>query len=176
MNNKRARKNSFSWLKLTFIILLLMIISIVIYFFITYNFIQKSKQTGFDETKQYVLETTDIIHIEHVERFQELDEYHIVFGQNDAGEDQLLFVSISNPDEEITIVNEADIIHIDELKKQWSSHCKACKLISVKPAMIDHTPLWELTYYDDSNRFVFDYVSIYDGSEFEKIRLQRKFK
>lgn len=64
----------------------------------------------------------------------------------------------------------------ETIEKQWQSNCKQCKLIATKPAFLGDTPLWELTYYDEKNRYVFDYVSMYDGSEFEKVRLKRKFK
>lgn len=176
MHSKRAKKTSFNLLTLFLIVFLIIALIVLVYFIYTYNAIQQSKQSGFAKTKSDVLKQTELVEIDHVERFQEIDEYHIVFGKTEENEEQIVFVPKTNEDEELTIVNLTDIISKEEIEKQWLSQCKQCKLISIKPAILNQTPLWELTYYDDSNRYVFDYVSLYDGSDFEKIRFQRKFK
>lgn len=174
--HRRSGKTSFSLVKVSIISVLIILLIVLTYFGVTYNALQKSKTAGFQSTKDHVLDQTDIIQIHHVETFQEMDTYHIVFGKTAEDIEQVIFVPISNPDKALTIVDKADIIGKEVIETEWSSHCEQCKLVSIKPAMLSHTPLWELTYYDGSNRYVFDYVSMNDGSSFEKIRLQREFK
>lgn len=175
MQRKKA-KTSLSLFKVILLILGFIFLVMTIYFVMTYYSIQTSKTKGFQKTNDLVLEMTDLSEINETVRFQEIDTYHIVQGKTTENSDQYIFVPISNPDEDLTIVNQADIINKDEIEKQWSANCDQCQLVAIKPAMMNHTPLWELTYYDASNRYVFDYVTMDDGSEFERIRLQREFK
>lgn len=176
MQNNRQKSFSFMWIKLGVVFLLIVMIVMITYFIVTYNGLQKSLNKGFTETTDVVLAETDIVEIEQIERFQELAEYHIVFGKTADGIDQIVFVLKDNQTENITIVNRADIMDKDIIEERWRSNCQQCNLISVKPAFLSRTPLWELTYYDESNRYVFDYVSMADGSLFETVRLKRKFK
>lgn len=173
---KQNIKSSLSLLRIVLLILCIVFLIILFYFIFMYYSIQQSKTKGFAETKEYVKASTDIVQIEAIERFQEIDTYHIVEGKTKDNIEQIVFVPISNPDEKLTIIEKKDLLTRDEIEKIWRDDCSSCRLVAIKPAMINHESLWELTYYDESNRYVFDYVSMEDGSNFEKIRLQREFK
>lgn len=62
-----------------------------------------------------------------------------------------------------------------DIINQWQKQCDQCKLVKVTPAMIDEKPLWEVTYWQGSDNYIMDYLSIYDGDRFEQIRLKSMF-
>lgn len=53
---------------------------------------------------------------------------------------------------------------------------QTCKLIRTTPALIDDELFWELTYINDTDKYVFDYYTIDNGQLHEQIKLLQMFK
>ncbi|WP_158701733.1 cell wall elongation regulator TseB-like domain-containing protein [Lentibacillus sp. Marseille-P4043] len=165
-----------SWLKWILLIICLVLISCLIYIGFLYHSIQESKNAGFNDTKERVLKNTELTEIDRISKFQGKKTYHILFGSTNDQDEKIVFVPIpSSKSENITIIDASDILHEQNVIDQWQEQCKKCELIDVTPAMIENKALWEVTYKDSSDRYTFDYLSIYDGSRFQQIRLKSMF-
>ncbi|WP_176555813.1 DUF5590 domain-containing protein [Virgibacillus ndiopensis] len=176
INKQYSRSIVPKWLKWTFLVLCLVLISCFIYSGFLYHDIQLSKTDGFSQTKKKVLDETELSSIASISRFQGLTEYHVVRGSTKEEEDKLVFVPIENESEKLTIINTKEIISKQNIKEQWQAQCNKCELIEIMPAMVKEKPLWEITYKDNSGRYIFDYLSIYDGERYEQFRLKSMFK
>lgn len=169
-----------NWIKWGLIILSLIIVTCFIYGVVLYNTIEKNKTAGFDETKEWVTQDTDITTVSSIERYHGKEAYHIVYGQTDDEIDKIVFVPLQiNKDEEkkeLIVVDLADIMSKKAIQDQWQQQCNNCNLTKIVPGVEDDQLLWELTYVDDANRHVLEYVSIYDGSQYEQFRFTQRYQ
>ena len=163
-----------SWTKWAILVLFLIIIAILIFLTILYSDIQESKTNGFPEAKQRVLQETDVVDIEDTLRYQGDTLYHVIYGKTEENESVIVYVP-EDKDEKITIVNQNEIISYDTVKEKWENKCINCELIDIVPAIIKEDALWEITYYDETKRYVLEYVSIFDGTEYEEFRFKKMF-
>src|SRR5690606_149451 len=160
-----------TWTKWTLLGLLLIIIVIFFFLISLYSDIQDSKTHGYSDAEQRVLQETDVDKIEDTRRYQADSLFHIVFGK--TKEQSVIVFVPENVDEELTIVNQSEILPYDTVKENWMNECVNCELIDIVPAIIKGNELWELTYYDEANRYVIDYVSIFDGTKYEEFRFKK---
>lgn len=178
---KKVEANKkYRWMPLFIVILSFVLITCLIYIVYLYNAIQTGKTKGFTETEEYILANTDLVNIEAIEPFYDQHTYHVVFGMTKDEEQQIIFIPINdetdNATSDITVVDQSDIIPKEQVLQQVNDQCQKCKIMQVQPAIIDENPLWEITYRDTSNRFILDYISMYDGSRFEQLRFKQMFK
>lgn len=166
----------FSWLKLFIYGFIVLLIGFIIYGLVLYNGIQNSKTEGFTKTEEKVLAKTDITNINYVIRSHGEEFYHVVYGKTKKGTEEIAFVPMSDNKGKITTVSQSNIISEKAIQSQWENSCNSCELVRIVPSMIKNKPLWEITYWDKANRYIIDYLSMYDGSQFEQYRLKRIFK
>jgi len=161
------------WLKWTLISLCFFIVIVISYTVYIYIHIQNEQKDSFSQTKQRVLADTNIAYIEDVQQFQSEKAYHIVFGKTKNNDEKFLFVPLH--DDEMVVINNEDIIAEEQIYEKWRARCQHCDLIQISPAMIDNEPLWEITYNDD-DMYTFHYVSMIDGTMYERLQLTQMFK
>lgn len=137
--------------------------------------LNEERTAGYSESTKEVLNQTSMAEITNIETFNGKEAYHVLQGTNEAGEEKLIFYPLEGNEKTLTTIDTEDIMSRKAVRDQWRTNCNSCKLIKITPALIDEEVLWELTYYDENNRYVFDYISIYDGSPYEKIRYLRMF-
>lgn len=174
---KNEKVSWFTGKKVFTIILLLVITFVVLYLLYFYQSILSSKVVHLDKTKDFILNETKIESIDDVYQFQDEEAYHIVFGTDKKGKAYVVFLQLSKKltKEEMTTFPLDALYTQEQIEQQWNADCKECTLTGSSPAMMDDTPLWELTYKDRSNRYVIEYVSLEDGSIYEKMKLLRKY-
>lgn len=156
-------------------ILIILFISFI-FTIVFYSQIEKRKTTGFSETKSQVLDKTEVTTINKIERFHGEDAYHIVYGQTSDGHQVFVFVPISNESKDMLTVDQSEIIAKEKVKSIWAEQCDDCKIKKITPGIVEDDFVWELTYIDGKNRYVFDYVSLYDGDPYELLRFKQLFK
>lgn len=164
------------WVKWGFISLLIITLSCLIYMIVLYNNIQRDKKAGFTETEEIILHETDLIKINDIERYHGENAYHIVFGQTENNEHKIVYVPLNDEDHDLIIIDQSEIMSQASIEKQLQKQCNTCKIISIVPGIEDNELLWELTYIDDSNRYVLEYVEIYDGTQYEQFRFTEMYK
>lgn len=163
------------WGKWIFITLCILIVTCLVYGILLYNTIQKNKTAGFDDTIQWVIEETDITEVISIERYHGEKAYHIVYGTAQGNKDMIAFVPLYEKGK-ITTIEQSNIFSREMVEEQWYKQCNACKLSKITPGIENEQPVWELTYLDESNRHVFEYLSIYDGSQYEKISFTQMYQ
>lgn len=172
LQHNRTSRHPLKWViyGVSSIILICLIVVIVLY-----SQVEKNKTAGFSETKTQVLAETDLTDIHTIERFHGEDAYHIVYGQTSEGDKQVVFVPFANEEKDILTMDQSEMITKDAIEKQWSEQCDHCQLIKTIPGIVDDDFVWELTYVDESNRYVFEYFSLSDGEPYETFGLKRLF-
>lgn len=174
MNKSSRSALILKWSLVTFIILL---IACVVYMIFLYYEIQQTKTSGYTDVKEIVLRDTEVTEIDQILRFHGDKAYYVVYGKTIGAEEQIVFIPFEQKqdDEGLTVIHQKDTISKDSIINKWQEQCNNCKLIKVIPGMLNNEPLWEITYIDPSDRYVFDYLSIYDGSQYEQLRFKRMF-
>lgn len=164
-----------NWKNIIGLFLLLVIIAVSLYVFLTYQHIQKTKAAGFDNVENIVLSETDVESIEEISRFQEEKAIFIAKGKDAEGEMWFVFIPQDyEKDDDIEKYSTKDLVSPTGIEDNWADECEDCELKKSAPAMMDGEPLWELTYLDTTNRYVLAYFSFEDGSEVETLKLQNK--
>ncbi|MHA6251126.1 cell wall elongation regulator TseB-like domain-containing protein [Oceanobacillus sp. CAU 1775] len=166
------RKTWFVW---SSIILSILFISLLIYAIFLYMDLNEKRTAGFDTTKTQILDQTSITDISSIEKFNGEKSFHVIFGENAEGEEKLIYYPLEGNEKTLTIIDAEEIIPKSSIINSWEKECTSCHLIRVIPALIDEEPLWELTYYNENKRYVFKYISVYDGSTYEEFSYRRMF-
>ncbi|MFD2133290.1 DUF5590 domain-containing protein [Pseudogracilibacillus auburnensis] len=167
-----------SWKRVIIICTLILFIFLIIYFISFLRYIDDSKLVDFDATEQIIYDKTDLTAIDDAYHFQEENEYHIVFGHDSDGEEWIAFVPLSKKTikkDDIVVIRADSVLTREQIENNWLKECKQCTLTGSTPAMINQQPLWELSYTDNANRYVIEYVSLKDGTTYEQMRLIRKY-
>lgn len=197
--NQQQNLTWFTWKRLIALLIVILLIIVAIYGFYTYKKIKASKTSGFEASTQIILDETEIAEIDEMYAFQHDILYHIAYGKSDDNESLIAFVpkSIAKKDKEkendekqeknerneaddeemkdIITVKGSDMLSKENIEAKWKEECDQCTLKSSAPAMIDDTPLWELTYFDPNNRFVMEYRQLEDGDVYEQLKMNRKY-
>lgn len=163
------------WLKITLILLFLIIAAIVTYGYIIYSNLLEQKESGYDKSIEQVLRETSLTKIDTKYKYFGKDNYHIFWGTTDDKDKKLVFFPLDK-DNEIITLDDSEVISKQDVEQQWKNKCQSCTLMKVRPAMDDGTPLWEFTYKSKQDRLILEYVSIKDGSDYEKYRFNQMFK
>ncbi|WP_164218900.1 DUF5590 domain-containing protein [Virgibacillus sp. YIM 98842] len=171
-NETSTVKKFFKWAGFSLVILF---ISAAVYSIFLYQDIMGDKTDNFAETESQILDATSLVSIDKMEQFNGADAYHVVFGENDANENKIIFYPLEGQEKNLTILDESEIVSEETILSLWSESCSECDLIKAVPAIVDENVLWELTYVDESDRYILDYVSIYDGSRYEQYRFTQIF-
>ncbi|WP_077326636.1 cell wall elongation regulator TseB-like domain-containing protein [Virgibacillus siamensis] len=164
-----------AWLKWTIGILCIILLSCFIYSVYLYYDIQKTKTASYPEVQQTVKHETNISSIDKIEQYHGEKAYYIVYGQTKKMQKKIAFYPSSDKGGNIKVIDRKKIIPETSIQKAWKSQCGTCELVEITPALIGEKAAWEVTFIDESDRYVFDYLSIFDGSRIEQIRLKQMF-
>ncbi|MCF3941616.1 cell wall elongation regulator TseB-like domain-containing protein [Oceanobacillus alkalisoli] len=163
------------WLIFSMITFLLLFISMFIYGIFLYMDLNSERTEGHEATKRELLKQTEITEISKIENFNGEAAYHVVYGKSEEGNGKIIFYPLEGNEKTLTTVDSTEVLAPSSMIDRWQSDCRTCQLVKITPALLDEEILWELVYYDENDRYVFDYRSIYDGSDYEEIRYLRKF-
>lgn len=176
INNRYSRFNEKRWFLWSTVLFLIVLISCIIYMVFLYIDLKDSKTAGFEETKKQILSNTSITSIEEIEQFNGNEAYHVIYGKNKDNDGKIIFYPLKGKEKNLTTIDQTEIITKKQVLSQWKEQCKGCELVKIVPALVKDKALWEITYNDKSDRYVLDYVSLYDGSRYEQYRFKRMFK
>lgn len=179
MNRIMRRQNSQftvpSWAKWGILGLVLVLVACFIYLFSFYNDVQQSRTANYQNSKEEVLDNTKVTQIKKITQYYGEHQFHVIFGTTKNGNKKIVYVPLDDKNNKLTVIDGSKIITQQQMKDQWKQQCQNCKLIDITPALESNEALWEITYIDDSDRYVFDYLSIYDGTRSQQYRLKSIF-
>ncbi|HEY4602490.1 MAG TPA: DUF5590 domain-containing protein [Cerasibacillus sp.] len=172
---EKEKRFKLTWLKWLVVLCSLLIIGIMVYSVYLYYTILKNKETDFLQSEEIILEQTNLTTIEKVERFHGDTFYHVITGLTRDGDIYFAYLPKKNSKkkQKITLINHANILPKSQIKANWLKTCESCYYVSMTPGLIDERPVWEMTYKDGAGRYVFDYLSMYDGESVEQFRFKR---
>lgn len=171
MKNKGTLAKWFKWGSVVFATIVTLLL---IYGCILYKSIQNDKTKGFDESRKIIFSETDITDADEMFAFYGEEAFHILFGKTNTNEEKIAFFPLDH-DGGITVIDQTKIISKEAIEQTWKKRCSNCHLINIAPAMIDDQPLWEMTYKDDRAKYVIDYLSMDDGSRYERYSFKQRF-
>ncbi|KKE79363.1 hypothetical protein WH51_07610 [Bacilli bacterium VT-13-104] len=176
MKNKQfSQSTGLNWIQKSFIIFIAIIVVAVIFGVYIYLGTMKNKTANFEQTKEVILEQTPITKVDKIELYHGDEAYHLVYGSDKKGEEQIIFYPLKGKEKDITTISMSEIIPKEQILQSWQKNCANCELNKISPALINDQLLWEITYYDENDRYVLDYFSIHDGSSYEQYRFNRMF-
>jgi len=155
-------------------IIAIFVVSIIYTLFLYYD-VRHDKFTGLNHAEERVASETKMTTIDTISRFHGEDAYYVMFGETKEGDKQIAFVPLLNKEKKITMIDQNEIISKESVEKQWYNECNDCDLIKITPGIIDDDPVWELTYVNEKEHYVIEYVSIYDGSTAEHVKVKQMF-
>ena len=90
------------------------------------------------------------------------DSYNVVVGKTKDGTKKVVWLPNDNKKKAVT-ANYTDGISKKEILQIAKKQVNPDKIISIKLGMESNTPLWEITYLDESNRYNYDYYDFKTG-------------
>lgn len=166
------------WLKWLVIILSVLIVISLIFGIYLYQSVQENRTSSYDKIKENVFQKTELTDINHIERFHGEKAYYTVYGETEDKTKKLIFYPFNQDESELISLNQSDIVTEKTIRSNWKIECNSCTMIDIKPAVIsgeDSQPAWEVTYEDNSNRYVMEYLSVTDGSRIEILRFNQLY-
>ncbi|WP_145956040.1 cell wall elongation regulator TseB-like domain-containing protein [Halobacillus halophilus] len=155
-----------SWLKWSFIIigaLFFLSGALAVWMYVSIN---KDLHTGEEAAREMALNQTEIATVEKVSIYHGKSKVHIVKGKTQGGKEGLVFIDLSKNE----ILNEQmnqEIIAEQQLKQSWRADCQNCIYKNIQLGYEEEQPVYEITYVDSQNRYVFDYFNL-NGERFNQ--------
>lgn len=157
-----------------FIIVIIAVVLMFGYMGYLYYSVQNDKTDSYTSSTQVAQKETPLTSAISVSRYHGMHQYDIVAGVDDNGVKGFAFIPVTDEKEEsVTYVANTDMVVEEEMISIWEDQCADCTFIEITPALHQGVPLWEITYKDDNNRYVFDYYKMENGKRFEVFRLQQ---
>jgi len=162
------------WFVFSFILLIIIIISGSIYVYMN-----TTKPITNDERKfiELAKEHGDLVEDISIDWFHYIDAYSVITGKDRNGREMIVWINKKNDnvftEEARKGQSREDIIdmlnngQIDGLSNQDTPK----EYIHVKLGMYEESPIWEVTYIDQRDRYTFLYLDFYTGKLFRKYNL-----
>ncbi len=160
------------WSKWILLGICVLLIGFFIYMITFYQGLVRTKAEGIPAAEAQMLEASELTEINQINKYQGKQFYMIGFGETKDKQKKIIFLPEKKNKKPI-IIDADETIQKEKITNIWRETCDACALIKITPAMESKKPLWEITYIDRSNSYVFEYLSMYDGSQYEQFRFSR---
>lgn len=126
---------------------------------------------------QMAKEQSNVVNIDKVDWFHYIDSYFVVKGTNHKGEKVIVWINEETEQlyTELAQKGKTEEEIMDALNQNLidglSSQDVPKEYIHVKLGMYETSPIWEVTYIDQRNRYTFLYLDFYTGKLFRKYNL-----
>ncbi|MEQ6390362.1 DUF5590 domain-containing protein [Bacillaceae bacterium S4-13-58] len=167
--SRSIRRKRLKWIVISVLLFLFLGMGFFSYF---YFYVQDQKEDDYAFAKQQALEGTPIKEIESTERFHGKFYYVTVYGVDEDNNALFAFVPMEDNDEDIHYVYKNEGVSQEEVLDYWNRECRDCSLNDIKLGFTSQIPVWELTYEDEHERYVFDYFRFDNGERYEQYRLK----
>lgn len=178
MNNRFSWGVLPNWLKWALGLISLLMIASLVFGIYLYQAVWENRTESFDQVEEQVLQETELTVINKIDRFHGENAYYTISGETENGEGRMVFYPFDQDKSNIITLNQSDMAAKETIRANWNNQCNSCTMIDIKPAVISEDgeqPAWEVTYVDDSDRYVMEYLSFSDGSSIEILRFNQLF-
>jgi len=131
--------------------------------------------------KEYV---KDLRTINDVDYYHGTIAYNIVYGTNEKNEEIIVWVPYDTSNSKFIVKKSNEGWSKEKVKKYVIANENPLKLINIRlgaEVIKDHrtnkietTPLWEVTYIDQENRYTYYFLKFVDGSFVKKYSLKKE--
>ncbi|UOQ93552.1 DUF5590 domain-containing protein [Halobacillus shinanisalinarum] len=172
MKQQSSRFTVPSWLR--WVLLIIGIVIIISGSTLTWMYVQiEDKQTeGFTTAKNLAVSETKMTKVTDVLSYNGENPIHIVRGQNANDEELVTFLNLGKK-EVLTTIKASSMIPTGDLKAGLQADCSACSFIDVQLAYEENSPAWELTYIDENQRYVLEYVRVTNGDPIQRFAFRQ---
>lgn len=168
----KERSHKLKWVILISGLILVLLLLMIGYLYVT---LMNEKTNGYNKAERRTLDETNITEIKNVERFHGEEAYFVVSGLDK--DKQALFAFVPFEDEhDIITIEQPETFTKDKIKRDWEEKCTSCALTSITPALVEDTAVWEINFRTNKDTYIYEYISMDDGSLFEQLRFKKKFK
>ncbi|WP_010530796.1 DUF5590 domain-containing protein [Lentibacillus jeotgali] len=166
------------WLKWGLGIVIFLTVTFLAFGIYLYQAVEGNRTAAFEQIQTKLLEETKLNSISNIERYHGENAYYTVYGKTNANDDVIVFYPFDGNSSNIIRVNQSEIIAEKKIEENWYNQCNTCTLFDIKPAVISNDgnqPAWEITYENNQNQYVMEYLSFQDGSTIDVIRFNQIF-
>lgn len=154
------------WLKWPIIVLMVVFVLVITLAVWLYVDVQHDRTSQDQVASSLAVENTKLDSVQNVTLYNGEQTVHIVKGTDESGGVGLAFVQ-ADQKEILEYSKDADILSLSEMKKQWRNSCDGCSFKKVQYAYEEGEPVFEITYIDQQQRYVFDYFTL-TGDSFDQ--------
>ncbi|MGV2620249.1 DUF5590 domain-containing protein [Halobacillus sp. ACCC02827] len=152
------------WFSLTALaVVLLLGVSFLVWM---YTSISHDREAGQTEAEALALAETDLANVENVSTYNGNIPIHIVKGSTENGTEQLAFLDLSEK-KVLKVEDMSGQISPEAMRQQWQQSCASCQFKDIQYGYEEQEPVFQLTYIDEQNRYVFDYFTL-SGDNFDQ--------
>lgn len=156
------------------IVLVIVGVAILGYGIYLYQAAIGSKEAGITQAEEIAMENSPLKEIETTGRYHGSELYFIVEGSDEEGKELIVFVP--DPESELNKVQSFlrdDLFSEDEVLSSWNGQCSGCSLIKYNWAIENETPLMEVTYISQNDRYVLEYYDLKNGGTYQRLPLKK---
>ncbi|MBA2173905.1 DUF5590 domain-containing protein [Halobacillus locisalis] len=113
-----------------------------------------------------VLEKTELETIDDVSVYHGKETVHIMEGAVGNGRSALVYVQVDDQ-KVLNVIQDEDYLSISEMKDIWKEECDGCAFRDIQYGYEEGEPVFEITYIDQQDRYVFNYYGL-DGQSFDQ--------
>ncbi|WP_145997048.1 DUF5590 domain-containing protein [Halobacillus sp. Marseille-P3879] len=155
------------------LLLILGIVIIILTGFLTWMYlhIENSKTSQYSKAEQFALNEELLEEVNQITRYNGEVPIHILKGVSSDNEEVFIFIDLKNQ-QELASVSAEDMIGKSTAKSNVNQ-CTSCEFIDLQLAYEENRPVWEVTYKDESNRYVFEYLDAINGEEVQRFAFRQ---
>ncbi|WP_102345806.1 cell wall elongation regulator TseB-like domain-containing protein [Bacillus sp. Marseille-P3661] len=143
----------------------------------------KYQENAEQKAIEFAKKNSNIDVITDVEYYHGSLAFHVVYGQTETNKDIIIWVP-ENKDGNILIKNASEGWTKEKVRQHVENQQTPKKIIDIRlgaEAMKDNrteeikiTPIWEVTYIDQQNRYTYYFLKFIDGSFVKRYSLKQK--
>ncbi|WP_343836522.1 DUF5590 domain-containing protein [Salinibacillus aidingensis] len=161
------------WFRLVALIFFILFLIVAGSFIYVYSTAMEGKEATFEQSRQQALQETPLEEIESIVRYNGEKAYDVAVGLSEDETKGMAFVPVEK-DEEITYVQENDGISKEKITSIWKEQCQDCTMQSITPGIENGNVIWEITYKNNDNQYVFETYLFENGDLYEQVKLSKK--
>ena len=122
-------------------------------------------------------EAAELVSIDHVDWFHYQDAYMIVEGTDQDGKDLIVWVP-EDKEKDMIITGKKEGLSREEVLSimqyglpDLSQGSRPREILRIKYGMVENTPVYEVTYIDQHNRYSILYLDFYEGEWYRVFNL-----
>lgn len=155
-----------NWVKWASIIvstLFILGLSLAIWIYIDVN---QDRTSAHAQASTLVLEQTEVETVDEVSVYHGKETVHIIKGTEKDGSSVLVYVQVDNQ-KVLDVIKGDDYLSTSEMKDVWKKGCGNCGFKNIQYGYEEGEPVFEVTYIDQQDRYVFDYYRL-NGESFDQ--------